>query len=173
MRESMMASSARMMMMGRAAAGTLDRNATKFNFTMAQMNATFNNPSQTSLLIKKLVFAESKSVRTSTIILAVFNTLAALATASSIVYDCWAASKRCNPKFKSTYVLEAKKKDYVDWKQEILCAEYPSRRDLSINIDNWNCGARNRLRGRAGAGPPSALHRRMFSYSPIHVAWYV
>lgn len=58
-------------------------------------NATFN-------LISNLVFAESKSVRTSTIILAAFNVLAAFATASSILYDCYWASKRCNPKFKAS-----------------------------------------------------------------------
>jgi hypothetical protein len=54
--------------------------------------------------IAALVFAESKSVRTSTIILAAFDALAALATASSILYDCYWASKRCNPKFKASYV---------------------------------------------------------------------
>ncbi len=58
-------------------------------------NATLN-------LISDLVFAESKSVRTSTIILAAFNVLAAFTTASSIVYDSYWASKRCNPKFKAS-----------------------------------------------------------------------
>ncbi|KAH9208353.1 hypothetical protein DL95DRAFT_312022 [Leptodontidium sp. 2 PMI_412] len=58
-------------------------------------NSTFN-------LISNLVFAESKSVRTSTIILATFNILAAFATACSILYDCYWASKRCNPKFKAS-----------------------------------------------------------------------
>ncbi|POS83244.1 hypothetical protein EPUL_005530, partial [Erysiphe pulchra] len=53
-------------------------------------------------LISSLVLAESKLVRTSTIILASFNILAAFITASSILYDCYWASKRCNPKFKSS-----------------------------------------------------------------------
>ncbi|RKF59837.1 hypothetical protein OnM2_056001 [Erysiphe neolycopersici] len=53
-------------------------------------------------LISSLVLAESKLVRTSTIILASFNTLAAFVTASSILYDCYWASKRCSPKFKSS-----------------------------------------------------------------------
>jgi len=61
----------------------------------AQM-ATFN-------LIASLVFAEIKSVRTSTIILAAFNVLAAFTTAGSILYDCYWASRRCNPKFKASY----------------------------------------------------------------------
>ena len=58
-------------------------------------NGTFN-------LISNLVFAESKSVRTSTIILAAFNVLASFATACSILYDCYWASKRCNPKFRAS-----------------------------------------------------------------------
>lgn len=66
-----------------------------FNGTMMRNNVTSN-------FIKKLVFAESKSVRTSTIILAAFNVLAAFATAVSILYDCYMASKRCNPKFKAS-----------------------------------------------------------------------
>ncbi|THV46545.1 hypothetical protein BGAL_0377g00020 [Botrytis galanthina] len=53
-------------------------------------------------IIENLVFAESKSVRTSTIILAAFNVLASFATAASILYDCYWASKRCNPKFKAS-----------------------------------------------------------------------
>jgi hypothetical protein len=56
--------------------------------------------------IENLVFAESKSVRTSTVILASFNVLAAFATAASILYDCYWTSKRCNPKFKASYVLD-------------------------------------------------------------------
>ncbi len=48
----------------------------------------------TTILIKSLVFAESKSIRTSTIVLAAFNIVAAVVTASSILYDCYWASKR-------------------------------------------------------------------------------
>ncbi|KAG0648496.1 hypothetical protein D0Z07_5227 [Hyphodiscus hymeniophilus] len=53
-------------------------------------------------LINNLVFAESKSIRTSTIILACFNILASASTAASILYDCYWASKRCSPKFKAS-----------------------------------------------------------------------
>ncbi|KAI9650036.1 hypothetical protein NHQ30_000049 [Ciborinia camelliae] len=53
-------------------------------------------------IIQNLVFAESKSIRTSTVILAAFNVLASFATAASILYDCYWASKRCNPKFKAS-----------------------------------------------------------------------
>ncbi|KFY07324.1 hypothetical protein V492_07249 [Pseudogymnoascus sp. VKM F-4246] len=45
-------------------------------------------------LISSLVFENSKSVRTSTIILASFNGVAAFATAFSILYDCYCTSKR-------------------------------------------------------------------------------
>lgn len=55
-------------------------------------------------IIENLVFAESKSVRTSTVILAAFNILASFATAASILYDCYWASKRSSPKFKASYV---------------------------------------------------------------------
>jgi hypothetical protein len=94
-----MASAARFMM-ERALSEDVHFNRTRFNGTFAQVNGTMKN-NATSLLIKKLVFAESKSVRTSTIILAVFNVLAAVAIASSILYDSYMAGKRCNPKFKS------------------------------------------------------------------------
>ena len=66
---------------------------------------TGGNTTATLALIQNLVFAESKSVRTSTIILAAFNVLASFTTAGSILYDCYWASKRCNPKFKASYVL--------------------------------------------------------------------
>lgn len=54
--------------------------------------------------IAALVFAESKSVRTSTIILAAFDALAAIGIASCILYDFYWVSKRCSPKFKASYV---------------------------------------------------------------------
>ena len=76
-------------------------NGTGFTNTQA---GSARNETATLDLIANLVFAESKSVRTSTIILAAFNVLAAFATASSILYDCYWASKRCNPKFKASYV---------------------------------------------------------------------
>lgn len=67
-----------------------------------QSNSTDNDTASTLALIQNLRFAQSKTIRTSTIILATFNVLAALATASSILYDCYWASKRSNPKFKAS-----------------------------------------------------------------------
>lgn len=78
------------------------------NATLSLYSKTQANETETAndMLITDLIFAQSKSVRTSTIILAVFNVLAALGTASSILYDCYWASKRCNPKFKASYVWQ-------------------------------------------------------------------
>jgi hypothetical protein len=64
------------------------------------------NNAATQHLINSLMFAKNKSIRTSTIILAVFNILASAATAASIIYDCYYASKRCNPKSKASYVWD-------------------------------------------------------------------
>lgn len=50
----------------------------------------------TQALIHSLVFDQSKTVRTSTMILASFNILAAFLTAWSILYDCYCTSKRSN-----------------------------------------------------------------------------
>jgi hypothetical protein len=69
--------------------------------TQSAANRTIS-PAATKAIIDKLVFQDSKSVRTSTIILAAFNVLAALATAISILYDCYWSSKRCAPKYKAT-----------------------------------------------------------------------
>ncbi|CZT05628.1 uncharacterized protein RCO7_10388 [Rhynchosporium graminicola] len=81
---------------------TMDGNRTGNPFFQNASNRTGPGGNSTFNLISNLVFAESKSVRTSTIILATFNILAAFATACSILYDCYWASKRCNPKFKAS-----------------------------------------------------------------------
>tara|TARA_R110002060_G_scaffold2780_8_gene4576 strand:- start:322 stop:666 length:345 start_codon:yes stop_codon:yes gene_type:complete len=81
---------------------TMRGNRTGNPFFQSATNRTGSGGNSTFNLISNLVFAESKSVRTSTIILATFNILAAFATACSILYDCYWASKRCNPKFKAS-----------------------------------------------------------------------
>jgi hypothetical protein len=50
-----------------------------------------------------LAFDDSKSIRTSTVILASFNILAAFVMAARIVYDCYWASKRTSRTFKASY----------------------------------------------------------------------
>lgn len=52
--------------------------------------------------IAGFIFEDSKSIRTSTVILASFNILAAFATAARIVYDCYWASKRSSRSFKAS-----------------------------------------------------------------------
>ncbi|TQS37038.1 hypothetical protein Golomagni_02501 [Golovinomyces magnicellulatus] len=74
--------------------------------------ATNRTESDTIKLISSLVLAESKYIRTSTIILASFNTLAAFITAASILYDGYRAAKRCNPnpkisKFSTSWIHPA------------------------------------------------------------------
>lgn len=48
-------------------------------------------------------FQAAKSIRTSTIILSVFNVVAAFATAIGILWDGYATAKRNNPKFSFRY----------------------------------------------------------------------
>lgn len=57
---------------------------------------------QTAGSIAGFIFEDSKSIRTSTIILASFNILAAFATAARILYDCYWASKRSSRSFKAS-----------------------------------------------------------------------
>lgn len=48
-------------------------------------------------------FQAARSIRTSTIILSVFNVVAAFATAVGILWDAYATAKRNNPKFSFRY----------------------------------------------------------------------
>ncbi|KAK3945203.1 hypothetical protein QBC46DRAFT_436024 [Diplogelasinospora grovesii] len=54
----------------------------------------------TQMIINEFRFAAAKSVRTSTIILASFNTIAAFATAMGILYDAYTRERRNNKNFK-------------------------------------------------------------------------
>jgi hypothetical protein len=54
----------------------------------------------TSRLREELRFAPAKSIRTSTIILSVFNVIAAFATAAGILWDGYSREKRNNEKFR-------------------------------------------------------------------------
>ena len=73
------------------------------NGTKNSTNST-GHSSEGTALIESFVFQNSKSIRTSTIILASFNILAAFATAARILYDCYWASKRSNRSFKASWV---------------------------------------------------------------------
>jgi hypothetical protein len=65
-----------------------------------------SDQTQAQRLISSLVFENSKSIRTSTIILAAFNGVAAFATAFSILYDCYCTSKRYGNTSNSKYVFQ-------------------------------------------------------------------
>lgn len=57
----------------------------------------------TSALINELRFATAKSIRTSFVILASFNALAAAATVFGIFWDCYTGAKRSDPTFRLRY----------------------------------------------------------------------
>ncbi|KAH8821411.1 hypothetical protein F5884DRAFT_850642 [Xylogone sp. PMI_703] len=63
---------------------------------------TKNKTQEAEAILESLFFAQSKSIRTSTIILATFNTLIALTTVVRIAYDCYWASRKYNYKVKKT-----------------------------------------------------------------------
>lgn len=73
-----------------APAITVDTGATYYQLA-TDPNAT---AAATAAFTNALKFAQSKSVRTSTIILASFNSLAAFTTAAGIIYGCWQYKKR-------------------------------------------------------------------------------
>jgi len=68
-------------------------------------NGTFRGGGRNSTnnLISQFRFQAAKSIRTSTIILSVFNVVAAFATALGILWDGYATAKRNNPKYKFRY----------------------------------------------------------------------
>lgn len=52
---------------------------------------------------RDFAFQATKSIRTSTIILSIFNVVAAFATAIGIIWDGYATAKRNNPKYTFRY----------------------------------------------------------------------
>jgi hypothetical protein len=74
-------------------------------YNMQESNGKASN--STKAFINGLLFAESKSIRTSTLILAAFNILAGLATALSITYGCHWAAKRNGSNYKQKYGLRS------------------------------------------------------------------
>ena len=56
-----------------------------------------------SRFLNQLIFANVRSIRMSTIILASFNVIAAFATAVGILWDCYLRRKRNDPRFQFLY----------------------------------------------------------------------
>lgn len=81
-------------------------------------NSTGGGRNFTSAAINNFRFQAAKSIRTSTIILSVFNVVAAFATAVGILWDGYATAKRNNPKYTFRYGAQ--------W--PLRCGSRPSRR---------------------------------------------
>lgn len=72
------------------------------NVTGGNGNGLFQSATNTTtnMIINEFRFAAAKSIRTSTIILATFNTVAAFATAVGILFDTYYRKKRNDKKFR-------------------------------------------------------------------------
>ncbi|KAI0381773.1 hypothetical protein F5Y04DRAFT_270751 [Hypomontagnella monticulosa] len=75
------------------------KNTSALGYPNGFAQAAFNS-SSTLGVINDLKFQTAKSIRTSTIILAAFNTVSAFATAAGILYDCYVTAKRSKPEGK-------------------------------------------------------------------------
>ncbi|KAI1103559.1 hypothetical protein F4804DRAFT_227935 [Jackrogersella minutella] len=74
-------------------------NTSSLGYSNGVYQAAFSSNS-TFGVINQFKFLAARSIRTSTIILAVFNTVSAFATAAGIFYDCYTSAKRSNPEGK-------------------------------------------------------------------------
>jgi hypothetical protein len=81
---------------GYSASSAYAMNITMSNATAGVLQASSSN--STYQVINQLKFLAAKSIRSSAIILAVFNTIAAFATAMGILYDCYQRAKRNSPR---------------------------------------------------------------------------
>lgn len=79
-----------------------DSMASESNEFLTQAATGSNASMSNQMLINQLKFAAAKSIRTSTIILATFNAVAAFATAIGILYDAYSRERRNNRSFKFT-----------------------------------------------------------------------
>ncbi|KAH6655119.1 hypothetical protein BKA67DRAFT_226745 [Truncatella angustata] len=78
------------------------------NMSMANSSAGVlqaSSSNSTYAVINQLKFLAAKSIRSSAIILAVFNTIAAFATAMGILYDCYQRAKRNSPRGQKVSLL--------------------------------------------------------------------
>ena len=60
--------------------------------------ATTEGGNSTFMVINEFKFLAARSIRTSTIILSIFNTVSAFATAAGILFDCYLKAKRSDPR---------------------------------------------------------------------------
>jgi hypothetical protein len=83
---------------GYSAGSAYAMNMSMSNTSSSLLQASSSN--STYQVINQLKFLAAKSIRNSAIILAVFNTVAAFATAIGILYDCYGRAKRNSPRGK-------------------------------------------------------------------------
>lgn len=72
------------------------QNTSLSNYTNGGFSQAAFASNSTFGVINQFKFLAARSIRTSTIILAAFNTVSAFATAAGILYDCYATAKRNN-----------------------------------------------------------------------------
>jgi len=65
-----------------------------------QLAGVGNQSQSAAQIINDLRFAAARSIRTSTIILAAFNAVAAFSTAFGILYDCYTTRRRNNRRYR-------------------------------------------------------------------------
>lgn len=127
----------------------------------------------TEALIDSLVFSQSKTVRTSTMILGAFNILVALLTASSILYDCYWASRRANGGHKAKCV-------WVLWMdpmvltsdQEILRVRNTSRRNISTRACFRDLCPRFNFPRGTGDWTLEFVYIRLFRHRSVCISGY-
>lgn len=81
--------------------GSMDGSAYAMSVNMTNSSSAYlhsASSNSTQQAINKFQFLASKSIRTSTIVLAIFNTISAFATAMGIFYDCYKRAERNRPR---------------------------------------------------------------------------
>lgn len=127
----------------------------------------------TSALINQFRFQAAKSIRTSTIILAVFNVIAAFATAVGIFWDSYGSAKRNNPKFGFRYA----RCGFYGPRLELTQNQNPrvhlrrTRRVLPSRSVCWNRSSGRRLRRRSVDWTRPPVDPRLHYYLPNDATW--
>lgn len=74
------------------------RNMSLMGNATAYSLAATEGGNSTFMVINEFKFLAARSIRTSTIILSIFNTISAFATAAGILFDCYLTAKRSDPR---------------------------------------------------------------------------
>lgn len=148
-----------------------------------------NGTSQTAI-INQFKFQAARSIRTSTIILAVFNVVAASATILGISWDSYVTKKREDPKFKFRYVRnhdpispfhtaaedggkQFGNESLLTMGQVIGVFLRRPGRDLPLRLVYRHCNSRNYLRRCSVDWPRLVLSDRVCPLIANDATWYV